>query len=88
MTESNNNESRAPSEAGPLAEAERLFEGGDFKKARSLARQALGSSSLNTEEQASAAQILKSSGVDPAAVVIFAISLGLFGFLLVRYLLP
>jgi proline dehydrogenase len=67
--------------------AERSYRAGDFKTARRLAREVIEQTDPDGEIGERAAQILKASGVDPVAIAVFAFTLALLLFLIVRYVL-
>ncbi len=66
--------------------AERFYRAGQYGNARRLARQ-IAKSASSTDEKNRAAHILKATGIDPAAVVAFAVTGGLLLFLIFRYVL-
>lgn len=67
--------------------AERSYRAGDFKTARRLAREAIEQAGSKGEIGERAEKILKGSGVDPVAIAVFAFTLCLLLFLIVRYVL-
>ena len=85
MTQSNPTDPAELSTTEKVDRAESLYSTGDFKAARSLARQILSADDASADHRASAGRILRSSGIDPAAVVVYGLSLGLLAYLLIRY---
>lgn len=75
----------SPEETIKLAES--AYRTGDFKRARKLARQALDQTAADSEAGGRAAEILKATGIDPLAIIVFALTTCVLLFLILRYLL-
>ena len=69
-----------------IDQAERCYEAGDFRSARRLATEVL-SVEGGGKEESRARKLLKATGIDPAAVGVFVLTLGLFVFLIVHYVI-
>jgi len=66
--------------------ARELYDRGDFKAARAAARQNIESEKSSKEAKEDATRILQATGVDPIAVLVFAGTAVLLGYLVLRYL--
>jgi hypothetical protein len=75
----------SPEETIKLAES--AYRAGDFKRARQLARQALEQTETDSEVGGRAAEILGATGIDPLAIVVFAVTSCVLLFLILRYFL-
>jgi hypothetical protein len=75
----------SPEETIKLAES--AYRSGDFKRARQLARQALEQTDSKSAVGGRAGEILRATGIDPLAIVVFALTTCVLLFLILRYLL-
>lgn len=66
--------------------ARELYDRGDFRNARTAARQIIESEKGSKEAKEDATRILKATGVDPIAILVFAGTAILLGYLVLRYL--
>jgi len=70
-----------------LAEARRSYDRGDFRSARRLASSTLEDGELPPSDREEARRLLAATGIDPVAVLVFAGTLALLVFLVIRYVL-
>ena len=70
-----------------IKRAEQLERAGDHKNARRLAREALEQTPADDAVSERAEKILEASGIDPAAIAVFGLSLGVLLFLIIWYVL-
>ena len=68
-----------------IAIAEDAYRRGDFRAARAAAKAIAAAADARPEDKQRAAEILAATGVDPAAVVAFAITAALLAFLIAHY---
>jgi hypothetical protein len=70
-----------------IKQAESAYRSGDFKRARQLARQALDQTDSESAVGGRAGEILRATGIDPLAIVVFALTTCVLLFLILRYFL-
>jgi hypothetical protein len=67
--------------------AELAYRAGDYRAARSAAREAVRDESRPAAERERAGRVLRATGVDPWAVAAFLLTGGVIAYLLLRYVL-
>jgi hypothetical protein len=75
----------SPEETIKLAES--AYRTGDSKRARQLASQALDQTESDSDIGGRARKILRATGIDPLAIVVFAVTTCVLLFLILRYFL-
>ncbi|MBW2277255.1 MAG: tetratricopeptide repeat protein [Deltaproteobacteria bacterium] len=70
-----------------IKRAELLQRAGDHKRARRLAREAIEQTPVDAAVYERAEKILEASGIDPVAIAVFGLSLGVLLLLIIWYVL-
>jgi hypothetical protein len=65
--------------------AERLYQAGDYKLARALAKKRLEDETLSSDDRKAAEQILRATGTDPVAALAILFTFCLLVFLVLKY---
>lgn len=79
-----NKEKTAPL-AQSLIKLEKLYEVGDYKQAKQLAKSLLDTHQPTGKERARIDKVLGAIKIDPAAVIAFVVTLGLMTYLFIKY---
>lgn len=74
-------------ETSRIEKAIKLYETGDYRDARRLAKQVIDDEQAGESEKGEARKILKATGSDPAVIAALIFTLGVFLYLIFRYAL-